>query len=186
MLGGSKRSPHGSRFVPPWAAASLALFGLLLAAPAALADGPSLTLAETSIDDPNNWAGEWSVTDGSMSVDVNRGLYKVQYNWSRPPESFDADGFDLMLGIAGQLGSQCESMQAMTTAGGAGFAFTPDFKVEVLLSPPPNCDKAKGASGSASRTITVKPKASLAQGETVELRIGPAYGPGVKYRYRVK
>ena len=152
----------------------------------ARAEGPYLTLIETIID-KNVWpAGQWTLSDGYMELDLHSGLYKVQFDWRRPPASIDASGFDMTLSVAGQVRSNCEPMYAGISSSGRAFAFSPDPpSADVRLVPPQNCDLKAGASGSGNVSVRVTPERSLSDGQVVELRVGAHYGPGVTYRYKV-
>lgn len=153
--------------------------------PAARAEGPYLTLVDTVPDNPTYFAGQWSITDGAMTLGLNEDSYKVQFNWSRPPAVIDAAGFDLTLNIAGQVKSNCEPMYSGIGVSGP-FAFSPDpGTAEVNLKPPAPCDLNSGASGNGSVSVNVKPQTWLRDGETAELRVGAFYGPGVVYRYAI-
>ena len=169
---------------------SLASVGMVMPtawmATPAYAEGPYLVLTETVVD-PNVWpAGQYSLSDGSISLDLNGGTYKAQYNWSHPPASMDSAGFNLTLSIAGQLTTNCQSMAVGTGASGSAFEFSPDpAQAPLNLAPVPNCDLNTPLSGNNSMSVQVKPRSGLSDGETVELKIGAFWGPGVTYRYKV-
>ena len=186
MFGRHARSPRSlTQRCALFLALVLSSFGPM-AAVDAHAEGPYLTLTETVVD-PNVWpAGQWMLSDGALALDLNGGIYKAQFNWSPPPAQIDASGFDITLNVAGQVTSNCQPLGAGTGASGASFEFTPNpAGAEVNLAPPPNCDLKAGASGNGSLSVHVKPRNSLGDGETAELRVGAAFGPGVTYRYRV-
>ncbi|MGD9915577.1 MAG: PAN domain-containing protein, partial [Rhizobiaceae bacterium] len=151
----------------------------------AYADGPYLTRTETVLDDPKYFAGQWTITDGAMKLGLNDDHYRVQFNWSQPPAVIDSAGFDITLNVAGQVKSNCEPMYSGINISG-NFAFSPDpGSAEVNLTPPAPCDVNSGASGQGSVSVNVKPQSGIVDGQTVDLRVGAAYGPGVVYRYLV-
>jgi hypothetical protein len=83
--------------------------------------------------------------------------------------------------------SACAPMAAGTGISGSSFEFTPDSGAPLNLTPPPNCDPntAGGNSGSNSVSVHVKPSSFVSDGQTVEIKVGAFWGPGVTYRYHV-
>ena len=138
----------------------LALVLSLLAPSAATAQqGPTLTLIETLLDDGKLWAGNWTVNDGALSIDLTVKHLQGQFAWSVPPAQIAPSGFDMTLNVAGQVTSECAPLYAGTGASGGSFEITPDpARADVNLVPPLNCDLARPAAGSGSFTVHVTPR----------------------------
>ena len=134
--------------------------------------GPYLQLIET-VPDKRSDSG-WQVAVGSINLNMP-GQYVAKFSWSAPPASMDASGATLSLSVAVQ--GLAGRINGATTVSGYGFEIDPGAKAEALAEP--------GKSNSKSAQARIRPARGLGEGQTVELRIGAAFGPGVTYRYRV-
>lgn len=168
------------------AIASFVLGGALAPMPQAMAaDGLHFEILDPPVyDDPKNWGGDWTVGNGQIGLILYGGRYRAGFGWTFDP-SAGAAGLDLNLFVSGSV--ICGPMSVSTSVSSSDFTFVDDIRgVEAQTTSegtPPDCpEKLTKNSG----VIHAVPNAgSYAVGDKLELHVGAAYGPGVRYTFTV-
>lgn len=137
-------------------------------------------MARFEVDMPKNIVG-WSFADGRIATTTEPN-YNGEYTWSAIPQVIGKDGF--------QVTTKVKAWAKVNFDTGIG-AFSPDGlilqqgkvetkKVDVHVYP------LNGQTLTDSTTFTVKPPPNAKPGDVYTLTIGPFWGLGVKYSFRVK
>lgn len=137
-------------------------------------EGPYLRLVEKVIPEPySHWR---SIADGHITNRSDDGVtYFGDFTWTPVPETIDARGFDITVTAAiGGTGGITSGTSISTD----DFEWNTAERGVYFTAP-------AGQTITQSLTIRVTPRASMADGEIVELWVGGAYGPGVTYKYKV-
>ncbi len=147
-----------------------------------------LTMQAPIVDDVKNWAGTWTMSDGSGSLQNYDGEYisKGTFTWTPPPANVGPQGFSITMTAACQTGTRQGGTAVGTGISVEGF----DLVTSATDRTPPKLDNngapancKTGESLSNSVTVHVMPRANYAEGDVAKIKIGAFWGPGVTYRY---
>ncbi|MGE0153875.1 MAG: PAN domain-containing protein [Reyranellaceae bacterium] len=170
------------------AALACAVAGGLALPAASHAEAPYLTLVEKVPQNPKDFAGHWTISDGAASNDNwGGGEHVTRHTWSSPPAQMDASGFTISMQVVAGGNSECRRVYSGTGMATNAFEFSidpPGF--DVTAESPANCAANKPLpTVSNGGSVTVRPRRHLGHGQIVELRLSGYYGPAMVYRYRV-